>query len=656
MNEQEDARRYLRERGVLEETFTAHGGEIDAWKVSDTIAQRLNRELASTKRDPSWSDVSAILWIPVHSLNGSVATSWLARPLPSFKGKKFMAPIGSRCEPWIPSETLASKNSGEDLVITEGPIKGMALLQAGALPIALWGVYMATPPKSKPSSSPPPSTKAKPPDWMGMIFGSGSVVGDDEGEERKRESALGEDEAREREEKFKLRDEFSYFKLLRRRVCVCFDADHLNNPQVRQAEIRLAILLYAAGADVFQLCTWKINEGKGIDDYIARKAGCEVEEQRRVLDELKSRAKPFFETLDEHDILAVRKELHNVEMDAAQFHALAKKLAHLLKTTKGALGAYDFEEKETKEEKLPAGAQKVDIPETAEPWSQEVDGAALVEEIIADCKKYVWMKPSEYQAVSLMLVMSYLSDVVEILPIFLVTSPEPECGKSTLAEWFSNLSNKPINCSNISPAAVYRVIQDKCPTLVLDEMDRLLDADEVLRSVFNSGHKRKFAFVIRMTGKNLDISARFSTWCPKVLAMIKLPPRTIISRSVHIRLTRKGADVKTTKLRAKHYDESQDMRRKIARFANQIRDKVRVFRTPDNAGMVNRASDNWEPLLGIAREISEDCYSRALDAAKKMSSKDAKEMKSFGVQILECIERIIAPILVGPEKFSGDSL
>jgi putative DNA primase/helicase len=268
-----------------------------------------------------------------------------------------------------------------------------------------------------------------------------------------------------------------------------------------------------------------------------------------------------------------------------------------------------------------------------------------LEEVITDCKRHVWMKLSEYRAVTLMLMMSYLSDVVEILPILLITSPEPECGKSTLAEWFSNLSNKPIDCSNISSAAVYRVIQDRCPTLVLDEMDKFLDADEVLRSVFNSGHKRKFAYVIRMTGKNLDVPAKFSTWCPKLLAMIKLPPRTIISRSVHVRLTRKGGDVKTKKLRAKHYDESHLLRRKLARFANQIRHKVREFRIPEDAGMINRASDNWEPLLGIAQQISQDCYSKALDSAKKMSSKDAKEMKSLGVELLEAIERIIVPIL-----------
>jgi hypothetical protein len=61
--------------------------------------------------------------------------------------------------------------------------------------------------------------------------------------------------------------------------------------------------------------------------------------------------------------------------------------------------------------------------------------------------------------------------------------------------------------------------------------------------------------------------------------------------------------------------------------------------------MVNRASDNWEPLLGIAKQISQDCYSRTLKTAKRMSLRDSKEMKSLGVELLEAIEYIIAPIL-----------
>jgi hypothetical protein len=42
--------------------------------------------------------------------------------------------------------------------------------------------------------------------------------------------------------------ELAAFSLARRRAYVVFDADHLKNQHVRQAEIRLAFMLHAAGA------------------------------------------------------------------------------------------------------------------------------------------------------------------------------------------------------------------------------------------------------------------------------------------------------------------------------------------------------------------------------------------------------------------------
>jgi hypothetical protein len=43
--------------------------------------------------------------------------------------------------------------------------------------------------------------------------------------------------------------------------------------------------------------------------------------------------------------------------------------------------------------------------------------------------------------------------------------------------------------------------------------------DEAMRGVINSGHKRSMAFVIRVINDKGD-TGKFSTWCPKAIAMI----------------------------------------------------------------------------------------------------------------------------------------
>jgi putative DNA primase/helicase len=283
------------------------------------------------------------------------------------------------------------------------------------------------------------------------------------------------------------------------------------------------------------------------------------------------------------------------------------------------------------------GAQPVDIPPTAPPWDEKVDAKEVLDLICAAISRFVWMKPPQCRAVALWIVLSYLHDVVDILPLLLITSPEEECGKTTLAELIYNLSNRPIAASNISSAPVYRTIKDDCPTLILDEADTYLREDEILRGVINSGHKRKFAFVIRVVNDKGD-TGQFTTWCPKTIAMIGLPKRTILSRSIHNRLGRKPKNIKTEKLKEEHYQEFEELRRKISRLANDIRGHVKAFK---DESLDNRAGDNWQPLFAIAAAAGEEWLQEAKLAAQRISKKDAEEMKGFGRYLLESLDHII---------------
>jgi putative DNA primase/helicase len=148
--------------------------------------------------------------------------------------------------------------------------------------------------------------------------------------------------------------------------------------------------------------------------------------------------------------------------------------------------------------------------------------------------------------------------------------------------------------------------------------------------------------VIRVVGVNNDTTAQFSTWCPKAIAMIGLPKkRTTLSRSIHIRLGRKNADAKMEKLRRKHYDEFEVLRRKISRLANQIREQVKAFVEKEDDLLGNRAGDNRQPLFAIANAAGEDWLKIAQQAAQTMTRKDAQDSKSFGRYLLESLDRII---------------
>src|SRR5438046_10577369 len=98
--------------------------------------------------------------------------------------------------------------------------------------------------------------------------------------------------------------------------------------------------------------------------------------------------------------------------------------------------------------------------------------------------------------------------------------------------------------------AVFRAIEEKQPTLLIDEADTFLQGNDELRGILNSGYTRKTAFVVRLAGRRrVDGSSlmadgkagkesrleRFSCWCPKVMAAIGHLPDTLADRCIVIR-------------------------------------------------------------------------------------------------------------------------
>ena len=70
------------------------------------------------------------------------------------------------------------------------------------------------------------------------------------------------------------------------------------------------MMFFKSGADVYQLCTWDLKDGKGFDDFVASKAGTDLDKQREVYHGLFENAVPFIETLSDSDIKTVTAELH----------------------------------------------------------------------------------------------------------------------------------------------------------------------------------------------------------------------------------------------------------------------------------------------------------------------------------------------------------
>lgn len=239
-----------------------------------------------------------------------------------------------------------------------------------------------------------------------------------------------------------------------------------------------------------------------------------------------------------------------------------------------------------------------------EPWDDPVDGAEVFQAIKGLVMRHVVLQDEQATAVAGWVMYSYVFNQLNTAPILLLTSASPRCGKSTLMELVSGLVSNPMPVANISAATVYRMIEAYKPTLLMDEADTFLSQNEEVAGILNCGHTKRFAFVARCE-KNADgsiVPMKFSTFCPKVIAMIALPKSTaLLDRCIAIRLVRATKDSKHDPLPIDVSATYLDLRRKLVRWADDNRAAIVLDTTTLSRGSNDRAFGNWSTLVSAVK-------------------------------------------------------
>jgi Protein of unknown function (DUF3631)/Domain of unknown function (DUF3854) len=558
--------KYLLDRGISQETIAENKVEICTNFLPSVCGDRIGFD--SWNNVPLQEIVKEALWFPCRDDKGQTL-SWSFRPLPALAKAdadgevKFLTPKKGNNFPFIPAPTWAVKEKPKHpLLITEGPVKGLAALQAGAFPIAFHGV------------------------WMGTISDN---------------------------EATRLHPALDTFQFRGRIVYIAFDADFETNPSVRQAIIRTAVLLHKKGAEV-KILTWDLSEGKGLDDYLAAKSR-DGKITTEVFDSLCANAGDLGRVLRSCDLEAVKLEIVRAQLKGSLLDQFCRLVAKPLGT--GAAVLRDEVSGESKEE-----AQNPMGISTPEPWPDPVDGSDLLGDIVALIRNHVILKETEAQAIGLWIFLTYLEDVVGVLPMLAIQSAVKRCGKTSLLSLLLRLVSKPLPVSNCSTASLYRVIEQVRPTFLIDEVDTWLRDNEEARGILNSGHGRDMAFVLRCNQDSGE-PERFSTWAPKVLAGIGKQADTLADRSIIIKLERRKPTETITKLRDADQNRLNEIPRKLIRWALDNRDAISQARPKIPDALNDREGDNWFPLLAIADRLGWNTEART--AALALNSSDDTE-------------------------------
>jgi hypothetical protein len=580
---------YLIDRGIPIPVATVNGIEFDLNPTREEIEKRLGVGCV-----PLWKTATEILWIRVYTSPDRNKYSWLARPFPVIDGQaKFVAPTKksglATGIPYVPILVWNSLGKPSDpsapLLITEGPIKSLALVESGKMAVGINGVFGAN------EEGP-----------------NGKLV---------------------------LRKEILDLGIRGRKIYFFFDADASINPKVRRAEIRLFFLCRAAGAEVFRATSWDASSGKGIDDYIVGAIKEDPDISRETIVEMLIKdAQPFIASVHKRntvDLDIVESELEKVSLSKGQRGQLCKELAGPLGVQVGVLRKIGAETDPS---------HKIIFPEI-EPWPEVVDIDELIEEIQATVSAHIIVGDPQIFTGVLWGILSFLcdSDLIDILPFLSLSSPEKRCGKSRFQSVLSWIARRALSASNISSAAVYRTVEACRPTLLLDEVDTFVEGNEELRGILNSGRMRDKAFVIRCNPVTND-PERFCVWAPKCVALIGTLPGTLQDRSIEIRMERKKHGQKVKPLWATSKEKRLEFYRKLLRWTNDNEHRLCAL-DPATLELLNdRDADNWTTLLQVAMLLGKRWLDKGYETMRLLTSgQDGQEPETRHEDPLTALKR-----------------
>jgi hypothetical protein len=285
---------------------------------------------------------------------------------------------------------------------------------------------------------------------------------------------------------------------------------------------------------------------------------------------------------------------------------------------------------------------------------------------------YVVMPDPSLLAVTTWVIAAWLADLWDQFPHLAITSPEKRCGKTTLLELLFLIVPRPRYTTNISPAALYRVIDKEKPTLLMDEAQSISrrgsEASEVLREILNAGIRRN-ARTTRCGGERWDEVQEFNVYGPKVFALIGQPDGVLADRCLAVLMKRKTASDPVRRFRSRAVEpRGKKLYQELERWANDNRKRVAaIYDTLEPFDIANdRMADLLMPLqavLTVAVSDRVDGIDR-IDGiprgsggpllmlkqyAEDLDKRDRdQEMQSPGVQLLAACREIFYEALTYP--------
>lgn len=298
---------------------------------------------------------------------------------------------------------------------------------------------------------------------------------------------------------------------------------------------------------------------------------------------------------------------------------------------------------------------------------REIDGATVLDEVEAFLRQFV-AYPSDAAVIAhtLWIAHAWLMDAWESTPRIAFLSPEPGSGKSRALEVTEPLVPRPVHAVNTTPAYLFRKVSDEdgAPTILYDEIDTVFGPrakdNEDIRGMLNAGH-RKGATAGRcvIRGKNVE-TEELPAYCAVALAGLDDMPDTIMTRSVIIRMRRRGPGEKVRPWRYRTCGaEAAEVAAALKGWTSSLAGTVGDTWPDMPEGVEDRDADVWEALLAVADMAGGHWPERARASAVTLVSASKDRAPTLGVLLLRDLRKVFGregELFSAAEKLPTDQI